>query len=592
MRVPVLDPTRVAVGATTSPTQPLLRQPDNTALQVAQVAQQTLGGVAQGVASIDAHRRRLEAEADELAVTNALAGYQRTTTESLYGTPGAEGQEGRPGWLSTRGVEASRTSAEFLDTLEKAREAAAKPLTPRQQQEFARRASTLLEGARQQVLSRVATEVQAAKVEAAKALQESTLQAVFALAVDGTPAAQQALLEQSRLAEESVAAAARTPEGQAAARREFQAKQVAARIAADLQAGRVDGAQAKLGAFETTLAALGPEAVAGIKRQVALQVKGAAIDASRTEAEGLARSIITSARGEDGYTQENVAMRALDSVPDAKRDAVRGQLREMLVMEVDQRRNDVEELTRQAQRAFNEGGLRAIPGSVVARLQQLAPEKYAAFLSDDEARLRHRRADARGDAEARREQKQADTLALVEYRALGPQEMAKTDPEAWATGRGLSPLGVARLKEARTGATGKAADGIDDALNDGTREWRELNPAPRKATSAELEARRLDEATFRAALSDDVEHFIAREKRSPTGAEVKAMAAPLLVDKRYRRAPEGPEAPPPSPTPGPPPPPPEAPMVRVRRKADGKPFLAPADKADAFRADVRFEVLP
>lgn len=518
MRVPMPEGAQVQSRELYSTTAPMQRQADTQVAQglgnLAQGIQQAGRGAGDVLAAADAVQKK----ADAVREAEALTQFQRATTAELVG----DSEAGTQGFFSSTGVSASEKSAGSLEALEKARQKIAEGLNERQKQGFMLRSAAALEDSRRQVEGHVAKQFQVAQVATASALQEETLRAIAAGAVDDMGA-----LKQEMQVDELVRKLAPSAEAGAAAASEFHSKAATVRIARSLADGDIDKAEEQFNSMKESLGVRAAE----IQGHIARAKKGR--DRDRAEAAN-ERSVkaLAQAATVDGYLDESKFLDQLKEIPEERRDDMRTLMEKTLRVDEQRKKADIGRWENQALAARLDG--KPVPGSTYELLKKHDADFLVKLQREDRAEFRRWKADKDGDAAARRAQAQLDQIAIANFRALPAEEKAAVDIAAWAVGREMSPMARAELgvhQRTAKDAVAKNEAGAENTFMD------EVEKAGRDALLIKKGSQKGQPtplagpdalATLRAAASQAREEFIAKNKREPNQEERRTIASDLL----------------------------------------------------------------
>lgn len=477
-------------------------------------------------------RAKAQAEADALRMANADVEFERAQTRFMRGDnttagridaafTGADGE----GFLSSKGLTAAEKSADTLEKLDEERKRIADTLPPTLQQSWLARSAGRFEDSRRQVETHVAQQVQAARVETAKAKQQRAVDEAYNLGLEGGPGAEESANRLAAEVEADLGKLALSPEHAEAMKREFRSDVTLARIKARLSKEDVAGARA---AFEALGSNLEPKQAEQIQHVLKEAEKKQQAKLSAIDLEDQVGAILDSARGADTYVDESKALAVIQRLPAEKRNAARDLLAERLRDEEARKKADIEKAKVTARGLWNEGGMTAVRKSGIdVWLNKYDPEYLARLQDDSRARYRQWKADQRGDAAARREQATADKTAFDEFQALDKDQRASANVEEWATGRGISPGGVAHLKMLQRKATEDVDKGADKQesrfVSESVAVWRATAPKAQKTGPNELALRAQLSRAYEAARAAN-----GGKDLSPT--EVEAERAKLLAD--------------------------------------------------------------
>lgn len=222
----------------------------------------------------DEAAKAAKAKAYAISQANADAAYQRAETQHLVGgsnrgqlidaafneQPGADNVTSadvvdKPGYLSSRGIEAQKLAGPTLDELEQKRQQIAKDTfaDEEQRQLWLAKSQSMLEASHHRIESHAAQQVEVAAQDALKGKLSTTLQAI----ADDTNGAHTADLMAS--AEQSIRALQTTPAGGDAAVLKLQHEAVKVRIERLVADGNVDVAERQLEVARKSGAGLGTD---------------------------------------------------------------------------------------------------------------------------------------------------------------------------------------------------------------------------------------------------------------------------------------------------------------------------------------------
>lgn len=537
MRIPVPQGGAPGVRGTFDPSSPVghapqLQQAQQTA-QAGALFERTASQAAQVVGALEAAQAEATRRATELAVADALSAYDKAETRRLVGDSTGPGQidqafEGRKGgFLATRGIQASESSAQTLQDLEGDVKAIEGKLPPAARQVFRAQVGRRFEASRRRVEQHVAAEFDRAEVSSIEAAASEVVTIAGGDAVDDEEVGARAADVEQR-----IRSRASSPEVGERAVREFRAQVGEARVKSALVAGDWERAQG-------LLALHGDHLGADRRAQLtAALTKGQASDAKESQAQALEQGVgeaLDKARsGPDGFVDEASLWKAIEALPPAQRDDARKVARDQLRAAQDAEKARVDEAKRTARALYNDR--KRMPEQLRGFLQRHDPDYLERLESDAEARWRRWKADRDGSAAdraaARREQTSRDTIAREEFLALPADEQASVDLEVWTPGD-VSDEARARLKHLQRNAKDRATRGLTVEEKRFVGEADRLGAQiikPRRGQSLTPEQdakRRALSAEASAAFGD----FVEREKRAPTEAEQAEILGTLLRDR-------------------------------------------------------------
>lgn len=346
MRVPVIDaPSVNPAGALQNPAPSNYRGASyDTATSAIAHAASSIGE------GIDRAITKAQAQAEEVAVGDALLKYQRYGNGRLNGTPESDSIEsafeGRPssaGFLRLRGVAASEASAGLVEDLEKERLKIASEISnPRARQEYARRSAQVHEEHRRAVEGHVGQQLGVAADATARAQREMALNDIANNFRD--PAA---VARQQSIVEPLIRARQLSPEDGKAQLEEFQADAAKVRLGSYIASQDWAGAQAL---FSQVREKLGTSAV---QFQKTIE---AGMNGIRAENEA-ARIIESSTDAGTGWVHAPRAMYELDQLPDGpQKDETRQRLEHRLRIAESQKKEAIDARFNNALSALIKGG--------------------------------------------------------------------------------------------------------------------------------------------------------------------------------------------------------------------------------------------
>ncbi len=456
MKIPFPDQPAVATTALATPFSNVNANGANDGL--ANGLGKVEGAVADGVSKYDEEQRQVKARADAISQANADAAYQRGETADLVGgsnrnslienafngTGPAEtltpaNVQDTPGFLSTRGMAASEQSASVLDRAEKRRQQIAKDYfaDPEARDRWLARSDGMLADTQRKVEMHAATQFGVAAQDALKGKKAAGLDAI-ATSTDPT--------EISRIGRDGEAAIRQlqvSKEGGDAEVQQWWSDVAKTHISSLLTDGQIGEARA---AFNGSKVSLGTEAPR-VDAMIDQAEKSRERDAKTAQNETDASQIVKNATPAGGYVDENRALAQVEALPPEVRGEVRTQVLHQLTVQAQAKKNDIEDWKTTAYSAFNRGGLGAVKGDLLNRLNRYDPAFVDKLKSESEARWRRAKADLSGDAAARREQANINRLALSDYRGLSQEDRATTDVDTFLAGRGVDQLGASVVKQ-------------------------------------------------------------------------------------------------------------------------------------------------
>jgi hypothetical protein len=465
----------------------------------------------------DEATRRAKHRADVVAANNALTGLQHDLNSSMYGdaqaarAPDAEwaGMPGdRPaarGFLAERGQSAAATSVPTLEWQEKRRQHWGSQLkTPEQRALFEAESTKLRESYRVQVERHTTGQIREAEEASVKAREETALREVANNYADEATVRQQ------------VAGAVGPMSALALSKEDADAKVAAleskvAQVRLERYLGDSDWKGAEQ-LFERDKAKLGAAASTYEKRIG--DVKRIAV-ASQVAADATAVSVDERGRVDLGLALERAEALAGDDP--LVRKEVRAQVHERALRAEQSYDADTERLSKQAHAIFNERGFAGIPPALKAQLNERNPALYERLKDDAERKVRQRRSDV---ADQRRQQSEANTLAMQDFMARPADERATLDISSTYAGSGANAVGMGALKVKQREAVDSVTRGEAASETEFVRQA--------KAAAAGIvtgkDAGKLLEAEAALAFSD----FVQRNKRKPTREEMDAEIAGLV----------------------------------------------------------------
>lgn len=346
MRIPVIDAPSVSpAGALQNPAPSNYRGAsyDTATSAIAHAASSIGEGIDRAIA-------KTQAQAEEVAVGDALLKYQRYGNGRLNGTPESDSIEsafeGRPssaGFLRLRGVAASEASAGLVEDLEKERLKIASEISnPRARQEYARRSAQVHEEHRRAVEMHVGQQLGVAADATSRAQREMALNDIANNFRD--PAA---VARQQSIVEPLIRARQLSPEDGKAQLEEFQADAAKVRLGSYIASQDWAGAQSL---FLQVREKLGTSAV-----QFQKTIEAGMIGA---RAEHEAASIIESSTDAGtGWVYSPRAMYELDQLPEGPlKDETRQRLEHRLRIADGQKKDAIDDRFNNALSALLKGG--------------------------------------------------------------------------------------------------------------------------------------------------------------------------------------------------------------------------------------------
>ena len=517
-RIPVIDGPSVDSRPQQSPGLYVPQQSD----AVAQAVDRTGAEVGQAVDQYVARAAQAKAKADALQEANATTALEREFNAQLYGISGADGSR-TPGFLETQGLSASENSAATIEGLAKARQKIAESLAnDEQRSSFLARSDQMLVGAQRTVESHTAQQFRVAQAASAQALQAQTLEGVFNAPDDlATPI-------RSAAVESSLRALAPSPEAADAAVAKWRSTLAATQIDRELNGNDFASADKLYEEKHDDLGLLRDNVAA----RIASAKKAAATAGANAQAELAVEGILGKSRNEDGYVDEAKARAALEAVPETERTRVRTLLNAQLTEESKRLEYDNKQRRLQALELERKQGLGAVLSDrkLVEGFDKYDGEFLHRMLNEADLKWRRAQAAKNNDAGARREQAALDATALNEYQALGQQEMADTDPEDFATGRGMSEVAKSKLKVLHTKAGGAVTKGyahdLDKTVDDANKDAAPLFVSKGK-TKAPFANDPAAKEAYDARVTEEFRKFYDEKKRAPTDAERLAITSKI-----------------------------------------------------------------
>jgi hypothetical protein len=424
VRVPFFQQ-QMATGGLPGAQPVQVRPVDNTqGLQVLADAGKAVAGVVETA----------RAEADALRLTESMTELSRRANKRLLGEKldnpidaAFEGGDYRPGYLSSRGLEAVETSGDVLDGLQGDIDDIAGKLDERQRRAFLPRAQAFFTEADKRVQGHQAQEFERAKTLAAKARQDEALRAVAADPLASTApilaAGVEADIDRVYASDKARAEAEKA---------EFRGKLAATQIAGFLSQGDAQRASER---FEETKQYLGP-AAAEVRARIDRALAGKQRDAVSVEATKAVKSWVAEATPAGGYADEAAVLRRLQETPadDGRFDDMEREVQQQLRAELERRKADTQRHREFAWQADLDG--KPLPGTSVEFLRRFDPDFLRGLKNEREARWRRWKADNEGSAAdkaaARRKQAEDDEFLRLRFASLPPEEQARTTPEEFA----------------------------------------------------------------------------------------------------------------------------------------------------------------
>jgi hypothetical protein len=213
-----------------------------------------------------------------------------------------------------------------------------------------------------------------------------------------------------------------------------------------------------------------------------------------------------------------------DLAPELKKQAVA--MTKQKATEADHARKElINTRSMDALTKFNQGGLSAIPGPDMAWLNRRNPEFVTSLYDKANTRYRQSKSD---DAEQRREQREANELALRTYMSTPKEERAGLNVDLEYGTTGANHLGLLAIKErqqkdkadVQKGEGVKESDFITDGLAQGF--GLVVKPGDGKKTAEKKKTE------YRAALQEAYFDFADSNKRLPNAAEKQQIIDGLL----------------------------------------------------------------
>lgn len=634
MRAPTLNGPSVASTGLPGYQQQEVRTDTSIARGIGELGagvQQLGEGIDREVKRKEAATEKARQEAEALAENNALLEQHRLAQAKLMGDSSESGRiedafsgtdTSKGGFLATRGVAASASSAETLNKLREDRQTIAATLTPASRQRFLSRSAESLLAYSKQVEGHVQKEFNTARESSAKGSE----QLAIGMAAAGVPDFD-VWLTTTKQAKQSLMEMAPSREAGAAAVADFESRNSSAFVSGLLAQGKADEAKAFVTESRAQLGARYPEAQANVDRA------NAGAEKDRLIAEGA--KLVDGTY--DSLRMEGESQKELYVDPEKLRDAikldesdpgVRGEISvalERRIHEEDARKKrDIGTNRDDANRADVQR--RPIPGGTINFLEKYDPD----FLLAREARLRAdaraakalRSGDARDRAAAKAQQtawdlqyryrlearlaedpatKPSDVLVeLVAERAKEGEDMTVSQTELERGGarsaktvkQAGTTMEAAKKKftdefgatlKAKMKPSGKGAK-VDDELLQQRKgkaaaeysDWVEANggkPLDAQA-AAELKARQLKDAVIEEAKPRTVMGIAIPFTGTP---EKRGLGVDLV--KPRPAVPTSAQKPP-------------AGSVTLRRKSDGKSRVVSATEAARFLSDPNFEQVP
>ena len=424
MRVPIFQQ-QVVTGGLPGAQPVQTRAVDNT---------QALQAIGEAGASVDSAVAATRAEADALRLTNSMTELERRANKRLLGEKldnpidaAFEGSEYRPGYLSTRGLEALKESSAVMDGLHGDVDDIAGQLTEEQRNAFKARADSFLVEAEKRVQGHQAQEFQRAKDIGAKDRQDEALRSIGADPLGPTVPFVAASVEADI---ERVFAS--DPAHAEAQKAEFRGKMAATQISAFLSMGDVTHAEERFEETKQWLGTAAPEVRARIDRAK----EGAKKDELSVAATKQVKAWLEEVRPKGGYASAADLAAKLQATPadDPRFDDLEREVRQQMQVESERRRADTQKHREFAWRADLDG--KEMPGASFAFLKEFDPDFLRGLRNEREARWKRLQVEQDGTkadrAAAKAQQTQDDMVLFYEYAALSPEEQAKKSPEEFA----------------------------------------------------------------------------------------------------------------------------------------------------------------
>ena len=519
-----------------------------------------VGALTAGVQDIEAvnaaRAQKAKEKADGAAVDSLFAQAQEETTKGLHGYdkpagPGLLGEgspEGEvehvPGYLSTKGNEAHAASGQFTTDLQKKYDdllASAK--NDEQRAALTKRLLALKQTVRETVAGHESKQLQVAATAASEALQDSTVRMAGEMynqpdklkpfVLEGLESIQRNTL----------------PEEYEEKANQFLGRVAVARIETFIARGDFEGASHQV---QVDARALGAKQVENYESAIKAKKEAAETKAAQLKGEATAQVEADKLRNEHGFLdegRENALRAAINKLPPNERIHARGVIEDNIRFEQQIRKAKIDEWTGEAETQVNNGakvgryGLRTIDPELVKKLEKYNQPFIAKVLHDErvandryERKRLNKSADIaarRAAAQAEKEQKRANELALTKMKSLPWEEQAEFEKKHGFAGMELDEIGVAKMQEQQRKAInlvkaghGKAKEDLDNAL-DGYLKGKEFSPD--KGDPAK-------KFRIKADASEELEKFIERENRVPSAPErEKLISDAYLRDKTRPR---------------------------------------------------------
>ncbi len=402
MRVPTLDGPSIGQAGLPGYRQQEVRVDNSLSQGIGELGAEVakLGGAISGeVQKQNAEAEKARREAEALAETNALVEQHRLAQATLMGDSSeggrvddafSGGDTSKGGFLATRGLDASASSAAALKRMQDDRKTIAATLPAAARARFMSKSAESLIAYSKQVESHVGQQIGVARESSAKAMADQAL----GMASAGVPDFD-VWLTTTRQAREALVANAPTPEAGKAAVADFESRNSAAFVGGLLAQGRAEEAKSFVAENRANLGARYPEAQASVDRANAGAEKDRLIAEGAKLVDGTFDSLKQEGdRQQDEYVDPDKLRAAvkLDESDPGVRAEISSALERRIHEEDARKKRDIGTNRDDANRADVQR--RPIPGGTINFLMKYDPD----FLLAREARLR---AEARAAKAAR-----------------------------------------------------------------------------------------------------------------------------------------------------------------------------------------------
>ena len=480
MRVPGFEGLSGQDTAALQP-QPMQVSADHSVAEGLGQMGQAVGGAAK---AYDEAQRKAAEQAKQLRLAQALTDLERATNDELVGRTARgsidaafEGDSSarRQGYFETRGEEAFAQSAPTLERLRKAQQKITDVLPSELQGEFSRRADQAIEDAHRRIEMHAG---QQWAVVQKQTLEDAKLQGLRSLdASERRGEGEAGRITFARIdaqVEALIRAQAVSPAAAEEDVRQWRASAAITRIKARVDGEDLDGAR-QLYAVAGDL--FDPPQREAIDRELDRLEQTKAKKAALRDADEEVSKLVEQATGGGLMWPKAEAM-------------LRNELRQMPVDDprykiLSKRLHDLgEEFKVSEHMAMRDARLASEAGgedtAATVRLQQTkeGAEYLARLRNDREVRARRlqamRKGGHGGGAAARREQREANQLALLKFKALGLQGMAEASIDDFSAGMTVDELGYAQLEAAQAAAKDRmnttAGRQFDSFMNEAERQ--------------------------------------------------------------------------------------------------------------------------